>query len=73
VPLYANGKPVYTFNGQPYTGTVHNLYDPAGKLKGGDAEWENTNMDSLIDDRDRQVIGNAQPKFYLGINQYIYL
>ncbi|MES2371068.1 MAG: TonB-dependent receptor [Bacteroidota bacterium] len=73
VPLYASGKPVYTFNGQPYTGTVRSLYDPAGKFKGGDAEWENINSDSLIDDRDRQVIGNAQPKFYLGIiNTFTY-
>ncbi|MEO8173305.1 MAG: SusC/RagA family TonB-linked outer membrane protein [Sediminibacterium sp.] len=67
VPLYANGKPVYTQGGKPYAGNVRSLYDPAGKLRGGDAEWENINKDSLIDDRDRQIIGNAQPKFYLGV------
>jgi TonB-linked SusC/RagA family outer membrane protein len=72
-PLYVGGKPQYTYNGQPYAGTVHNLYDPAGKLKGGDAEWENMNADSLIDDNDRHVIGNAQPKFYLGLsNNFTY-
>ncbi len=66
-PLYENGSPVYTFNGQRYTGAVHNMYDPAGKLLGGDVIWENVSKDSLIDDRDRQVLANAQPKFYLGL------
>lgn len=66
-PLYENGVPVYTSNGQRYTGTVHQLYDPGGKLRGGDVIWENINKDSLIDDRDRQILANAQPKFYLGI------
>ena len=66
-PLYENGAPVYTFNGQPYTGYVHSMYDPGGKLRGGDAIWQNINGDSLIDDRDRQVLANALPKFYLGI------
>lgn len=66
-PLYENGVPVYTFNGQRYNGYVHNLYDPSGKLRGGDAIWQNTNKDSLIDDRDRQILANSQPKFYLGI------
>jgi hypothetical protein len=72
-PLYENGKPVYTLNGQPYTGYVHSLYDPGGKFKGGDAIWLNTNGDSLINDADRHIIGNAQPKFYLGIiNNFTY-
>jgi TonB-linked SusC/RagA family outer membrane protein len=65
-PLYVNGKAQYTFNGQPYSGTVHNLYDPSGKLVGGDTEWANIKRDSLIDDGDRHVIGNAQPKFNIG-------
>ncbi|MEO6520651.1 MAG: SusC/RagA family TonB-linked outer membrane protein [Mucilaginibacter sp.] len=72
-PLFVGGKPQYTYDGQPYTGTVHNLYDPAGKLKGGDTEWQNMNADSLIDDNDRHVIGNSQPKFYLGVsNNFTY-
>ncbi|MXV14981.1 SusC/RagA family TonB-linked outer membrane protein [Pedobacter sp. HMF7056] len=70
-PLYENGKPVYNFNGQRYTGTVHNLYDPAGKYKGGDTEWKNLNADSLINDADRHVIGNAQPDYYLGISNQL--
>lgn len=66
-PLYESGKPVYTFNGQNYTGTVHNMYAPDGLLKGGDTEWLNIRRDSLIDDADRQVLGNPTPDFYLGI------
>lgn len=72
-PLYVNGKAQYTFNGKPYTGTIHNMYDPGGKLVGGDTEWANIQRDSLIDDGDRHVIGNAQPKYNLGIgNNFTY-
>ncbi|WP_017258099.1 SusC/RagA family TonB-linked outer membrane protein [Pedobacter arcticus] len=66
-PLYESGKPVYTFNGQNYNGTVHNMYAPDGKLKGGDAEWLNIRQDSLIDDADRHILGNPTPDFYFGI------
>ncbi|WP_316767772.1 TonB-dependent receptor [Pedobacter frigiditerrae] len=72
-PLYVGGKPQYTFKGQPYTGTVHNMYDPGGKLIGGDTEWANIKRDSLIDDGDRHVIGNAQPKYNVGFgNNFTY-
>ncbi|SFG81346.1 SusC/RagA family TonB-linked outer membrane protein [Pedobacter insulae] len=72
-PLYVGGKPQYTFNGQPYSGNVHNMYDPGGKLIGGDTEWANIQRDSLIDDGDRHVIGNAQPKFNVGFgNNFTY-
>ncbi|TCC89089.1 TonB-dependent receptor [Pedobacter frigiditerrae] len=72
-PLYVGGKPQYTYNGQPYTGTVHNMYDPGGKLVGGDTEWKNIKLDSLIDDGDRHVIGNAQPKYNVGFgNNFTY-
>lgn len=67
-PLYEGGKPVYTFNGQPYTGTVHNMYSSDGaKLQGGDTEWLNVKRDSIIDDNDQHVLGNPTPNFYLGI------
>ncbi|ULT23104.1 hypothetical protein KUH03_28275 [Sphingobacterium sp. E70] len=33
-PLYRDGKPVYTSDGQNYDGTVHHMYAPDGKLKG---------------------------------------
>lgn len=72
-PLYENGTPVYTFKGSPYTDKVYSLYDPAGKFRGGDTEWQNMNGDSLINDADRHVTGNYQPDFYLGfVNNFRY-
>ncbi|WP_343554972.1 TonB-dependent receptor [Sphingobacterium sp.] len=68
-PLYRDGKAVYTFNGNDYQGTVHQLYAPDGKLKGGDAEWLNNKKDSLINDEDRMILGNATPDFYFGFMQ----
>ncbi|MGE8291692.1 MAG: SusC/RagA family TonB-linked outer membrane protein [Sphingobacterium sp.] len=68
-PLYRDGKPVYTFEGRDYNGTVQQLYAPDGKLKGGDAEWLNNKKDSLINDEDRMVLGNATPDFYFGFMQ----
>lgn len=57
----------YTYNGQPYTGDVHSLYGRGSKLRGGDVIFDNRNKDSVIDDRDRQVLGNAQPKFFAAL------
>ncbi|WP_333574385.1 SusC/RagA family TonB-linked outer membrane protein [Sphingobacterium sp.] len=68
-PMYRDGKAVYTFNGSDYQGTVHQLYAPDGKLKGGDAEWLNNKKDSLINDEDRMILGNATPNFYFGLMQ----
>jgi len=68
-PMYRDGKAVYTFNGNDYQGIVHQLYAPDGKLKGGDAEWLNNKKDSLINDEDRMILGNATPDFYFGLMQ----
>jgi len=57
----------YTFKGQPYSGTVHSLYGRSTRLKGGDVEFANPNKDSVIDNSDRMVLGNAQPKFYFAV------
>ncbi|MDB5190804.1 MAG: TonB-linked outer membrane protein [Segetibacter sp.] len=57
----------YTLNGKPYSGAVNSLYGKGAKLRGGDVIFENVNKDSVIDDRDRMVIGNAQPDFYAAI------
>lgn len=73
VPKYVDGKPVYTLNGQPYTGEVKSKRAPDGKLKGGDSEWEEVREDGVIDDADRQTLGNATPDFYMGIiNTFTY-
>lgn len=63
----------YTLGGKPYTGTVYKKSGVGAVLLGGDSEWEDINNDGVIDDLDRQVIGNAQPDFYLGvINNFTY-
>ena len=54
----------YTQNGKPYNGDVHSLYNTGVKLRGGDIIFDNVAKDSVIDDNDRQVLGNAQPSFY---------
>jgi TonB-dependent starch-binding outer membrane protein SusC len=54
----------YTQNGKPYAGPVHSLYNLGAKLRGGDVIFDNATRDSVIDDNDRQIIGNAQPDFY---------
>jgi len=72
VGVSADGKSAqgYQLNGQTYTGTVHHLYRNGNKLKGGSTIWENINRDSVIDDRDRQVLGNSTPKFFFGFNNF---
>ncbi len=63
----------YELGGKPYTGTVYKKTGNGLVLLGGDAEWEDLNNDGIIDDLDRQVIGNAQPDYYLGvINNFQY-
>jgi hypothetical protein len=63
----------YELGGKPYNGTVVRKTGNGLPLLGGDAEWEDVNNDGVIDDRDRQVIGNAQPDYYLGvINNFTY-
>ncbi|GAB3851481.1 TonB-dependent receptor [Hymenobacter terrigena] len=63
----------YSLDGQTYTGTVKQLKTTGGVSKGGDVIWQDTNGDGLIDDKDRVVLGNAQPKFTAGLyNQVSY-
>lgn len=63
----------YTLGGKPYTGVVVKKKGSGLPLLGGDAEWEDLNKDGEIDDQDRQILGNAQPDFYLGvINNFTY-
>jgi len=57
----------YTENGKEYTGKVHSLYNTGTKLRGGDIIFDNVTKDSVIDDKDRQILGNAQPDFYAAI------
>jgi TonB-linked SusC/RagA family outer membrane protein len=63
----------YELNGKAYSGTIYKKTGQGLALLGGDAEWEDLNNDGIIDDLDRQIIGNAQPDYYLGvINNFTY-
>lgn len=57
----------YTYKGQSYTGEVKKLRMPGGTSQGGDVIWANVNGDDIIDDKDRMVLANAQPKFIAGL------
>ncbi|SEM67582.1 TonB-linked outer membrane protein, SusC/RagA family [bacterium A37T11] len=63
----------YTLDGKPYNGPVQQLYTQGNISKGGDVIWENERRDSVIDDNDRMILGNAQPKFVAGLaNSFSY-
>ena len=61
----------YTLNGQPYTGPIHQISRNGYVLKGGNTMWQDTNNDGVINDDDRIITGNAIPKFFFGINNYV--
>jgi len=70
-PVIVNGTPTGAYNtadGKGYTGTVHKLYTNGSISGGGDVIWQNNVRDSVIDDNDRQILGNAQPKFFAGLS-----
>lgn len=55
----------HELNGQVYEGTVKQLrYNSStgAIFKGGDVMWDDLNKDGVINDEDRQVIGQGQPK-----------
>ncbi|WP_187260512.1 SusC/RagA family TonB-linked outer membrane protein [Pontibacter beigongshangensis] len=63
----------YMLHEQQYTGEVKQMQMPNGISKGGDVIWHDANGDFVIDDKDRVILGNAQPKFIAGIyNQVNY-
>jgi len=75
VGVSADGKTAqgYTLNGQPYTGNINQLTTQGNISKGGDVIWENTTKDGVIDDNDKVILGNAQPKFIAGLaNSFSY-
>lgn len=75
VNVAADGKTAaaFTLNGAPYTGPVQQLSTNGNILKGGDVIWLNPNNDSVIDDADKVILGNAQPKFIAGLfNSFSY-
>lgn len=58
-------------NGTPYTGAMHQLTRNGKILNGGSTIWQDVNNDGVIDENDRQVLGNAIPKILFGINNFV--
>ncbi|MDR1683370.1 MAG: SusC/RagA family TonB-linked outer membrane protein [Candidatus Symbiothrix sp.] len=70
-PVFENGifQNKYLLNGQEYTGAVQQKKLPDGTpFRGGDINWQETEIDGVIDDKDRSVIGNAQADYTGGLS-----
>jgi TonB-dependent starch-binding outer membrane protein SusC len=72
VVIAQNGEPIVESyqlpNGETYTGEVKQLEVNGVIARGGDVIWENLadangDFDNKIDDADRKLLGNAQPKW----------
>jgi TonB-linked SusC/RagA family outer membrane protein len=58
-------------DGSTYTGSVFNHETRSGKvLIGGSTIWDDLDRNGVIDENDRQVLGNGIPKVYFGLNNY---
>ena len=58
----------YTLNGQEYTGTVNRMKVNGRIVEGGDIIWEDVDGNNIIDQADKQVIGNGLPTAFGGFN-----
>jgi hypothetical protein len=71
-PVFTNGVfSGYTLDGKPYSGVVKQLSTNGLVSKGGDMIWANPNLDSVIDDNDRSILGNAFPDWIAGLTNTI--
>lgn len=76
--ILKEGESIGTFYGYKFLGVYSRDEDNVNHVKmgsangtefrGGDPIWDDVNGDNIIDDDDRQIIGNAQPKFTGGFN-----
>jgi len=57
-------------DGSTYTGAIHQLTRNGKILNGGSTIWQDVNNDGVIDENDRQVLGNAIPKILFGVTNY---
>lgn len=62
---YASGK--YTLK----TGVANNSGVTSVTPQPGVMKYKDLNGDGVVDDKDRTILGNAQPKFFGGLNQQI--
>ena len=58
-------------NGALYTGARHSLMRNGHVLTGGETIWQDTNNDGVIDNSDKVKDGNAIPKYFWGLTNYI--
>ncbi len=76
--ILKEGEPIGTFYGWKFLGVYSRDEDNinqvrfgslTGKVfKGGDIIWDDLNDDNIINDADKQIIGDAQPLFSGGLN-----
>ena len=76
--ILKEGESIGTFYGWKFLGVYSRDEDNVKQVKngsangkvfrGGDPIWDDVNGDFIIDANDRQIIGNAQPKFTGGFN-----
>ncbi len=76
--ILQEGQPIGVFYGFKFLGVYSRDEDNIDNVrfgsasgaifKGGDPIWDDLNGDHVIDDNDRQIIGDAQPKFIGGLN-----
>ncbi|UZR96419.1 SusC/RagA family TonB-linked outer membrane protein [Chondrinema litorale] len=80
--ILKEGLPIGTFYGWKFEGVYARDEDNVNgvtngalgrEFEGGDPIWDDLNGDNIIDEDDRQVIGNAVPDFFGGIgNEFSY-
>ncbi len=76
--ILKEGESIGTFYGWKFLGVYSRDEDNVDKVKfgtatgkvfkGGDIIWDDLNGDKIINDEDKQIIGNAQPVFSGGFN-----
>ena len=72
--LGTDNKPIpgsYTVDGKPYSGVVYSKSRNGIKLEGGDTEWLDRDNNGIIDENDKEIVGNAVPDFYFGITNNV--
>ena len=66
------GAPIGAFYGYEAVGVFQSAQDVAGSAqpdaKAGDLRYRDVNGDGVIDDRDKVVLGNPNPRFTYGLN-----
>lgn len=76
VILSSSGKPTvlgYTYpDGTPFEGTPSKMKYASTTLKGGDVIWDDIDNNGIIDDKDRQILGNGLPKTFASWNNTFY-